>query len=243
MRLSEWRKRAPAKDSVAPKVQAIVEAALVTLGAGPDPDCWVAWGDDPTVRYLILAPSPSGLVQLNVRVNVPGDGPRASGKIVRWNRTQIGELGVEMQGGHRLISFQVESQILNGVDASADAIAQFAQVLFAAIDGRAAPLTTISGAAGLVDDCTLATRNSGARTAAVAAMTVGKASGAHPAITATTASFSIVTSTHSGGIAPRQCAGPLPLAATIVSTNSLVGGTTGNPSVHWLSCIHRNTST
>jgi hypothetical protein len=142
MRLSEWGKRAPAKASVAPKVQAIVEAALVTLGAGPDPDCWVAWGDDPTVRYLILAPSPSGLVQLNVRVNVPGDGPRASGKIVRWNRTQIGELGVEMQGGHRLISFQVESQILNGVDASADAIAQFAQVLFAAIDGRAAPLTT-----------------------------------------------------------------------------------------------------
>jgi hypothetical protein len=139
MRLSEWRKRAPAKASVAPKVEAIVEAALVTLGAGRDPDCWVAWGDDPAVRYLILAPSPSGLVQLNVRVNVPGEGPRAGGKIVRWQRAQIGELGVEMQGGHRLISFQVESQILNGVDASADAIAQFAQVLFAAIDGRAAP--------------------------------------------------------------------------------------------------------
>ena len=147
MRLSEWGKRAPAKASVAPKVQAIVEAALVTLGAGPDPDCWVAWGDDPTVRYLILAPSPSGLVQLNVRVNVPGDGPRASGKIVRWNRTQIGELGVEMQGGHRLISFQVESQILNGVDASADAIAQFAKVLFAAIDGRAAPAAARSSRA------------------------------------------------------------------------------------------------
>ena len=142
MRLSEWRKRAPAKDSVAPKVQAIVGAALVTLGAGTDPDCWVAWGDDPAVRYLILAPSPSGLVQLNVRVNVPGEGPRASGKVVRWQRAQVGELGVEMQGGHRLISFQVESQILNGVDASADAIAQFAQVLFAAIDRRVASAAT-----------------------------------------------------------------------------------------------------
>ena len=136
MRLSEWRKRAPAKDSVAPKVQAIVEAALVTLGAGADPDCWVAWGDDPAVRYLILSPSPSGLVQLNVRVNVPGEGPRASGKVVRWQRAQVGELGVEMQGGHRLISFQVESQVLNGADASADAITQFAQALFAAADGR-----------------------------------------------------------------------------------------------------------
>jgi hypothetical protein len=52
---------------------------------------------------------------------------------------QLGELGVEMQGGHRLISFQVESQVLNGVDASADAIAQFAHVLFAAVDGRPAP--------------------------------------------------------------------------------------------------------
>src|SRR5207244_5890262 len=67
---------------------------------------------------------------------------------------------------------------------------------------RAAPLTTIRGAAGLVEDCTLATRNSGARTALVAAMTVGNASGMHPAMTATTASFSIVTFTHNGGNAP-----------------------------------------
>jgi hypothetical protein len=44
-----------------------------------------------------------------------------------------------MQGGHRLISFQVETQVLNGADAAADAIAGFAHVLFAAVDGRAAP--------------------------------------------------------------------------------------------------------
>jgi hypothetical protein len=106
----------------------------------------VAWGDDPAIRYLILAPTQSGLVQLNVRVNVPGEGPRASGKVVRWGRVQLGELGVEMQGGHRLISFQVESQVLNGVDVSADAIAQFAQVLFAAIDGRAVPTATAARA-------------------------------------------------------------------------------------------------
>ncbi len=143
MRLSEWRKRAPARDSVAPKVQAVVETALTMLGGGSDPDCWVAWGDDPSIRYMILVPTQSGLAQVNVRVNVPGEGPRASGKIVRWSRVQLGELGVEMQGGHRLISFQVESQVLNGADAAADAIAQFAQVLFAAVDGRAAPVVTI----------------------------------------------------------------------------------------------------
>ncbi len=139
MRLSEWRKRAPSRDSVSPKVQAVVDPALGMLGASSDPDCWVIWGDDPGVRYMILAPTQGGLIQLNVRVNVAGEGPRASGKLVRWNRVQLGELGLEMQGGHRLISFQVESQVLNGADAAADAIAGFAQVLFAAVDGRPAP--------------------------------------------------------------------------------------------------------
>jgi hypothetical protein len=142
MRLSEWRKRAPSRDSVSPKVQAVVDPALGMLGAPGDPDCWVVWGDDPGVRYMILAPTQSGLVQLNVRVNVAGEGPRASGKVVRWNRVQLGELGLEMQGGHRLISFQVETQVLNGADAMADAIAGFAQVLFAAVDGRPAPATS-----------------------------------------------------------------------------------------------------
>ena len=138
MRFSEWRGRAPMKDSVGPTVIPVVEAALVTLGAEPDPECWVAWGDDPAVRYLLLAPTPSGLVQLNVRVNVPGEGPRAGGKIVRWARVQLGELGVEIQGGHRLVTFQVDTLVLNGVDEAADRVAAFAQALFAAIDGRVA---------------------------------------------------------------------------------------------------------
>jgi hypothetical protein len=137
MRLSGWRAKAPYKDSVSPKVLAVVESALVELGAGSDPECWVAWGDDPSIRYLVLAPTPSGLVQVNVRVAVPGEGPRAGGKVVRWNRAQLGELAVEIQGGHRLVTFQVETLVLNGVDDAADAIAAFAQALFAAVDGRA----------------------------------------------------------------------------------------------------------
>src|SRR5689334_22886923 len=66
MRLSGWRARAPSKDAVAPKVLAVVEAAMSTLGAEPDPECWIAWGDDPAVRYLVLAPTPGGLIQANV---------------------------------------------------------------------------------------------------------------------------------------------------------------------------------
>lgn len=136
MRLSEWRQRAPFKDSASAKVMAVVEQAVVVLGADRDPACWVAWGDDPNVRYLVLVPTPPGLLQINVRVNVPGEGPRAGGKLVRWSRVQLGELAVEIQGGHRLVTFQVETQVLNGVDGDADRISAFAQSLFAAADGR-----------------------------------------------------------------------------------------------------------
>jgi hypothetical protein len=142
MRLSDWRAKAPHKDSVAPKVMAVVDQALAALGAGPDPECWIAWGDDPGIRYLILAPTAGGLVQVSVRVAVPGEGPRASGKVIRWNRLQLGELAVEIQGGHRLVTFQVETFVLNGADATADGIATFAQSLFAAVDGRAPVVST-----------------------------------------------------------------------------------------------------
>lgn len=136
MRLSDWRSRAPHKDSMTPKVLAVLEPVLSSMGAAPDPSCWVAWGDDPGSRYTVLAPTPPGLLVLHVRVNVPQEGPRAGGKLVRWNRVQIGELAVEMASGHRLLSFQVESQVLRGSDADADAIAAFALELFAAVDGR-----------------------------------------------------------------------------------------------------------
>ena len=136
MRLGEWRAKAPSKDAVAPKVLAVLEQALTALGAETDPECWVAWGDDPAIRYLLLVPTPSGLLQISVRVAVPGEGPRASGKVIRWNRLQLGELAVEIQGGHRLVTFQVENLVLNGADAAADGISSFAQALFAAVDGR-----------------------------------------------------------------------------------------------------------
>lgn len=139
MRLSQWRGTSPFKDSVSPKVMTAVESALGILGAELDPECWVVWGDDPTIRYLLFVPTPSGLVQINVRVAVPGEGPRASGKVVRWNRVQLGELAAEIQSGHRLVTFQVEAQPLNGADAAADAISAFAMALFAAADGRPVP--------------------------------------------------------------------------------------------------------
>ena len=136
MRLTDWRGRSPHKDAMAPKVVAAIEPVLTALGAERDPACWVAWGDDPGIRYMIFAPTLVGLAEVHVRVNVPQEGPRASGKLVRWNRVQVGELAIEMASGHRLLTFQVESQVLRGSDADADGIAAFALELFAAIDGR-----------------------------------------------------------------------------------------------------------
>ncbi len=139
MRLSDWRKAAPFKESMAPNVLATIDNALHAMGAERDPECYILWGDDPAARYLIFVPTPSGLVHINVRVAVPGEGPRAGAKVVRWSRVQLGELAVEIQGGHRLVTFQVEMQMLNGADTVADQIAGFAQALFAAVDGRPIP--------------------------------------------------------------------------------------------------------
>lgn len=139
MRLSEWRSSAPHKDAAGPKVVAVIDPVLNALGAGPDPHCWVAWGDEPRNRYSILVPTDPGLIVSFVRANVPGEGPRATTKLVRWNRVAIGELSVETQGGHRMLSFQVEGQVLRGVDVEADRVAAFALRVIAAIDGRPLP--------------------------------------------------------------------------------------------------------
>jgi hypothetical protein len=139
MRLSEWRAASRVRDATSAKVVAAVEPVLVAFGAEADPHCWVAWGDDPASRYLLMVPTASGLLMVVVRVNVPGEGPRASAKLVRWPKVQVGELAIETSGDHRLLSFQVESQVMKGADATADAIARFALVVFAAIDGRSWP--------------------------------------------------------------------------------------------------------
>jgi hypothetical protein len=139
VRLSEWQARTTNRDAMADKVLTPAHDALELLGAERDPECWIVWGDDPGVRWSILAPAVSGLVQVNVRVNVPGEGPRSAGKLIRWHRVQIGELSVEIQGGHRLLTFQVESQLLHGSDAEAEAVSAFVTSLFAAMDGRTPP--------------------------------------------------------------------------------------------------------
>lgn len=137
MRLSEWQARTSHRDSMTEKILDPARDALALLGAERDPEsCWIALGDDPGSRWTLLVPIAAGLVQLNIRVNVPGEGPRAAGKLIRWHRVQIGELSTEIQGGHRILTFQVEQQLLHGADAEADHLGSFVEALFAAMDGR-----------------------------------------------------------------------------------------------------------
>src|SRR4051794_15258538 len=169
MRLSEWRAAAPHKDAVSAKVGAVVDPVLRSLGADADPHCWVAWGEEPANRYTIFVATDPGLIVTFVRVNVPGEGPRATTKLIRWNRVAIGELSVETQAGHRMLSFQLEQQVLRGVDDEADLVAAFGLRVIAAIDGRPLP-PVVEGATS---------RGSGAKG--------GRAPGATPARAATRA--------------------------------------------------------
>ena len=139
MRLSEWCASTPARDAVSPKVLAVVEPVLASLGASRDPACWVTWGDEPATRWGLLVPTDAGLVTLAVRVDIPQEGPRVSGKLIRWSRVQVGDIAVEMQGGHRFTSTSLEGVILRGMDEDADRIGAFLQRVLAALDGRRPP--------------------------------------------------------------------------------------------------------
>ncbi len=139
MRLSEWRAASPNKTAGGAKIAAIVDPVLQALGAEPDPHCWVAWGEDPAVRYTIFVPTPPGLIASYVRVNVSGEGPRTTAKLIRWSRVQLGELSIETQTDHRLLTFQIEQHVLHGADDKADQIGRFALQLLAAVDGREPP--------------------------------------------------------------------------------------------------------
>jgi hypothetical protein len=138
MRLSEWRTNAPVKDALGPRVLAVVVPVLGVLDVEADPQAWVHWGDDPGSRYTIYAPIPSGLVVVAVRT-MGASGPRATAKMIRWSRLQLGELSVETEGAHRMISFQLESTVLRGADDVADAVGRFALVVLAAVEGRPWP--------------------------------------------------------------------------------------------------------
>lgn len=139
MRLSDWQASPRGQKVMTEKVASAYGPALAVLGTAPDPEAHVVWGDDPDRNYVILAVADAGLVIVNVRVNVPQEGPRAAAKLVRWTRVQVGELSVEAHHGRRHVTSQVEGIVLQGSDEEADVIGGFVAHLLARIDGRAVP--------------------------------------------------------------------------------------------------------
>ncbi len=149
MRLEEWKGIAPSPGCLSKDVLDILTPVLVALGAEPDPECWVLWGDDFEVRYSLLAPTPAGLVVAAIRLASSMEGPRVSGKLVRWSKLTVGEMSLESSGGRRIVAVQVENLVLKGTDEEADRICRFCVGLLAGIDGRAyvlAPAVSVATA-------------------------------------------------------------------------------------------------
>jgi hypothetical protein len=139
VRLSEWRAAAPHADSMAEDVMAVLDPVLAGFGAPPDPHCWVAWGEEPQTRYSMFVPAQPGLAIIAVRVRIPGEGAHVSGRLIRWSRVQVGDLSVEGQSGHHLVTVQLEHLVLRGLDADADRMSAFMAMIFAGMDGRPIP--------------------------------------------------------------------------------------------------------
>jgi hypothetical protein len=139
MRLNGWRSKAPGKDGLNPKVLDSVGSILASLGADADPHCWISWGDETGSRWTLMAPCAAGLATVNVRAGGVGEGSRASGRLIRWTKVQVGELAAETERGHRLVMFQVEGQPIRGTDRDADDVAAFAGLTLAGLEGRPLP--------------------------------------------------------------------------------------------------------
>jgi hypothetical protein len=178
MRLGEWRKAAPNKDSMNSRVLAILRPVLVDLGADADAECWVAWGEDPESRYSVLAPTAAGLITVAIRLTGP-DGARATGKLIRWSKLSVSELGIESSGGHRLVAVQVESHVLKGIDTEADRICEFVRGLIASIDGRNPTMIPVAVMPGLAAAGAAGVIGGAAAVAAAAAMDDDDVDAAH----------------------------------------------------------------
>jgi len=148
MRLSDWRSSPQGEKVMTDKVASAYGPAMAVLGVDVDPVAHIVWGDDPDHRYLMLVASQAGLIVVHVRVNVPQEGPRASAKLVRWSRVQVGELSVEAHHGHRHVTSQIENTVLQGTDDEADQIGGFVGHVLACIDGRAPADADARSAAG-----------------------------------------------------------------------------------------------
>jgi hypothetical protein len=137
MRFAEWRDGPEGRQRLPEKVIFLIETVTQTLGADGEVSCYVVRGDQPDSRFQVLAATSAGLMALNVRVNLPQEGPRVSGRLVRWGRVQAGEVAIEGHGGHVQVSAQFEGAVLQGLDSAAREIAVWMTEVYRNLDRSA----------------------------------------------------------------------------------------------------------
>ncbi len=125
MRFDDWRATPEGERHLTERLVALIDPVSRVLGVGTETACHVVWGDQPPARFQVLLATEAGLAVLNVRVNVPQEGPRISGRLVRWGRVQAGEVTIEAHSGHAQVSAQFEGQVLQGLDTAGERIAEW----------------------------------------------------------------------------------------------------------------------
>jgi hypothetical protein len=190
MRLSGWRKAAPLRECLNDRVLAVLRPVLIDLGTDPDPECWVVWGEDPGIKYSLFTPTPAGVVIVVVRPANGFEEPRANGKLVRWSKLNVSELGIDASGGHRIVAVQVEGVVLKGTDEEADRVCEFVRELIAGIDNRlqqpAQIMVQAAAASPHIKAAVTAAAAPGPRPARAASPRAGKPAAGQPAARKTT---------------------------------------------------------
>jgi hypothetical protein len=137
MRFADWQATPEGSRYLSDRLVKLIESAAHTLGARDATPCYVAWGEQPEARFQVMLSTDGGLAIFSVRANVPQEGPRLSGRLVRWARVQVGELTFEAHSGHVQVSAQFEGQVLLGLDAAGERIAEWMTEVYRRVDGAA----------------------------------------------------------------------------------------------------------
>ncbi|MGC8634130.1 MAG: hypothetical protein ACP5VP_05630 [Candidatus Limnocylindrales bacterium] len=137
MRFADWQATPEGSRYLTDRLVPLIESAARTLGAHDATPCYVAWGDQPEARFQVMLSTDGGLGIFNVRVSVPQEGPRLSGRLVRWARVQAGEVTFEAHSGHIQVSAQFEGQVLLGLDEAGERIAEWMTEVYRRVDGAA----------------------------------------------------------------------------------------------------------
>ena len=135
MQFSDWCETDEGRRRIPEPLVTLIGNAMRTLGVPLDAPAHVIWGDQPGQRFMVMLACDAGLAILGVRPSTPQEGPRVSGRLLRWSRVQVGELAIEAHHGHVQASAQMEGQVLQGLDAAGAQVAGWMAEVYRRVEG------------------------------------------------------------------------------------------------------------